>query len=37
MLEGFPAIYPDLVPQSLDSYFEEIKKGLAKFKTRKTS
>jgi ornithine decarboxylase len=25
---GFPAIYPDLVPQSLDSYFEEIKKGL---------
>jgi len=26
---GFPAIYPDLVPQSLDSYFEEIKKGLA--------
>jgi len=26
---GFPAIYPDLVPQSLDSYFEEIKNGLA--------
>jgi len=26
---GFPAIYPDLVPQSLDSYFEEIKKSLA--------
>jgi len=26
---GFPAIYPDLVPQSLDNYFEEIKKGLA--------
>jgi ornithine decarboxylase len=25
---GFPAIYPDLVPQSLDSYFEEIKKSL---------
>jgi ornithine decarboxylase len=25
---GFPAIYPDLVPQSLDSYFKEIKKGL---------
>jgi len=25
---GFPAIYPDLVPQSLDCYFEEIKKGL---------
>ena len=29
---GFPAIYPDLVPQSLDSYFEEIKKGLLNFK-----
>jgi ornithine decarboxylase len=26
---GFPAIYPDLVPQSLDNYFEDIKKGLA--------
>jgi len=25
---GFPAIYPDLVPQSLDNYFEEIKKSL---------
>ena len=25
---GFPTIYPDLVPQSLDSYFEEISKGL---------
>jgi len=25
---GFPAIYPDLVPQSLDGYFEEIKKAL---------
>jgi ornithine decarboxylase len=25
---GFPAIYPDLVPQPLDNYFEEIKKGL---------
>jgi len=25
---GFPAIYPDLVPQSLDRYFDEIKKGL---------
>jgi len=25
---GFPAIYPDLVPQSLDNYFEEIKKAL---------
>jgi ornithine decarboxylase len=25
---GFPAIYPDLVPQSLNNYFEQIKKGL---------
>ena len=25
---GFPAIYPDLVQQSLDNYFAEIKKGL---------
>ncbi len=25
---GFPTIYPDLIPQSLDNYFEEIKKGL---------
>jgi ornithine decarboxylase len=29
---GFPAIYPDLVPQSLDSYIEEIKKGLTNLK-----
>ena len=29
---GFPAIYPDLVPQSLDYYFEEIKKGLINLK-----
>jgi ornithine decarboxylase len=29
---GFPAIYPDLVPQSLDNYFEEIKKGLMNLK-----
>ena len=29
---GFPAIYPDLVPQSLDNYFEEIKKGLVNLK-----
>ena len=29
---GFPAIYPDLVPQSLDTYFEEIKKGLLNLK-----
>ena len=32
---GFPAIYPDLVPQSLDSYFEEIKKGLENLKLEK--
>ena len=25
---GFPTIYPDLVPQSLDNYFDEIKKAL---------
>ncbi|WP_415320702.1 type III PLP-dependent enzyme [Candidatus Pelagibacter sp. Uisw_092] len=32
---GFPAIYPDLVPQSLDNYFEEIKKGLSNLKLEK--
>ena len=32
---GFPAIYPDLVPQSLDNYFEEIKKGLINLKLEK--
>ena len=32
---GFPAIYPDLVPQSLDSYFKEIKKGLLNLKLEK--
>ena len=32
---GFPAIYPDLVPQSLDNYFEEIKKGLSSLKLEK--
>ena len=25
---GFPTIYPDLIPQSINSYFDEIKKGL---------
>ena len=25
---GFPTIYPDLIPQSLDNYLSEIKKGL---------
>ena len=29
---GFPTIYPDLIPQSLDSYFEEIKKSLENLK-----
>ena len=32
---GFPTIYPDLVPQSLDSYFEEIKKALKNLKLDK--
>jgi len=32
---GFPAIYPDLIPQSLDNYFEEIKKGLSNLKLEK--
>ena len=32
---GFPTIYPDLVPQSLDNYFEEIKKGLENLKLEK--
>ena len=29
---GFPAIYPDLVPQSLDNYFVEIKRSLENLK-----
>ena len=29
---GFPTVYPDLIPQSLDSYFNEIKKGLENLK-----
>ena len=32
---GFPTIYPDLVPQSLDSHFEEIKNSLNKLKLEK--
>ena len=32
---GFPTIYPDLMPQSLDSYFDEIKKGLKNLKIEK--
>ena len=29
---GFPTIYPDLIPQSLDSYFDEIIKSLENLK-----
>ena len=29
---GFPTIYPDLIPQSLDNYLEEIKKSLENLK-----
>ena len=29
---GFPTIYPDLIPQSLDNYFNEIKKSLENLK-----
>ncbi len=29
---GFPTVYPDLVPQSLDNYFNEIKKSLENLK-----
>jgi len=32
---GFPTIYPDLVPQSLDNYFEEIDKSLKNLKLDK--
>jgi len=32
---GFPTIYPDLVPQSLDNYFDEIKKNLENLKINK--
>ena len=32
---GFPTIYPDLIPQSLDNYFREIKKGLESLKLEK--
>ena len=31
---GFPTIYPDLIPQSLDNYFDEIKKGLENLKIK---
>ncbi len=32
---GFPSIYPDLIPQPLNKYFEQIKKSLTKLKLQK--
>ena len=32
---GFPTIYPDLIPSSLESYFDEIKKSLENLKIEK--
>ena len=32
---GFPTIYPDLIPQNLDNYFNEIKKSLESLKLKK--
>ena len=32
---GFPTIYPDLIPQTLDSYFKEIKNSLENLKLEK--
>ena len=32
---GFPTIYPDLIPQSIENYFNEIKKGLDNLKLEK--
>ena len=32
---GFPTIYPDLIPQSLENYFNEIKKSLNNLKLHK--
>mgnify|MGYP001216628558 FL=1 len=32
---GFPTIYPDLVPQTMQSYFDEIKKSLKNLKLEK--
>ena len=32
---GFPTIYPDLIPQSLETYFKEIKKGLEELNLEK--
>ncbi len=32
---GFPTVYPDLIPQSLDNYFKEIKNALKKLNLNK--
>ena len=32
---GFPTIYPDLIPQPLENYFEEIKKNISDLKLEK--
>ena len=32
---GFPTIYPDLIPQPMQSYFDEINKGLKNLKLQK--
>ena len=32
---GFPTIYPDLIPQTLNNYFKEIKKSLNNLKLDK--
>ena len=32
---GFPTVYPDLIPQSLDNYFKEIKNALKKLNLKK--
>ena len=32
---GFPTIYPDLIPQSLDNYFKEIKQSIKNLKLNK--
>ena len=32
---GFPTIYPDLIPQSLDNYFDEIKNNLKNLNLKK--
>ncbi len=34
---GFPTIYPDLIPQSLESYFNEIKKSLKNLNLKKST